>query len=68
MLRQQEPNLLGYRIGLFEKVEQGIGRIEPPNNHDNQRFDKELVGIELLPPARAFARRRGRRYLLNEPE
>ena len=29
---------------------------------------KRLSGVELLPPARAFARGQGRRYLLNEPE
>src|SRR5215471_5701769 len=68
VLRQQGPNLLGYRIGLFEKVEQGVGRIESPNNHDDERFDKELVGIELLPPTLAFDRGRGRGYLLDEPE
>ena len=68
MLRQQGTNLLCHRIVLFQKAEQGIGRIESPNNHDDQRFDKELVGIELLPPALAFDRWRGRGYLLDEPE
>jgi len=55
-------------IVLFQKTEQGIGRIEPPNNHDDERFDKELVGIELLSPALAFDGGRGRGDLLDEPE
>ena len=41
---------------------------ESPNNHDDQRFEKELVGIDLLPPTLACDWRRGHRYLLNEPE
>jgi hypothetical protein len=55
-------------VVLVQKAEQGIGRIEPPNNHDDQGFDKELVGIELLPPTLAFDRWWGRGYLLDEPE
>jgi hypothetical protein len=56
VLRQQWPHLLCHGIVLFQKAEQGIGRIESPNNHDEQGFDKELVGIELLPSALAFDR------------
>ena len=53
---------------MFQKVKQGIGRIESSNDHHDERFDKELVGIELLPPTLAFARWRGRGDLLDEPE
>jgi hypothetical protein len=39
-----------------------------PNNHDDQSFDKELVGIELLPSTLAFDWWRRRGDLLDEPE
>jgi hypothetical protein len=57
---------LYHRVGLFQKAEQGRSCIESPNDHDDQRCDKERVRIELLPPALAFDRGRG--YLLDEPE
>src|SRR6185295_13782778 len=68
VLCQQGTNLLGPGIVLFQEAEQGIGRIEPPNDHDDQGFDKELVGIALLPPALAFDGWRGCGELLDEPE
>src|SRR4029434_3766721 len=68
VLRQQGANLLRHGIRLFQKAEQSIGRIESPNDHDDQRFDKELVGIGLLPPTRAFDGWWGRWNLLDEPE
>src|SRR2546421_315942 len=68
LLRQQGTNLACHGMVLCQKTEQGIGRIKPPNNHDDERFDKKLVGIELLPPALAFDGGRRRGYLLDEPE
>ena len=68
VLRQQRTNLVCHGIVLVQKAEQGIGRIESPNNHDDQGFEKELVGIKLLPPTLAFDGWRGRGYLLDEPE
>jgi hypothetical protein len=59
---------LGYSIELIDTVYKVIYRRETPHHHDKQRCDKALVGIELLRPARAFDRRRGRRYLLHAPE
>jgi len=53
---------------LFQKVKQGIGRIESSNDHHDERFDKELVGIGLLPPALAFGWRWWRGNLLDEPD
>src|SRR5215510_14411443 len=68
VLRQQGTNPQRDRIVLFQKVQQGIGRIESPNDHDDERLDKELVGIGFLAPALAFGRRRGRWNLFNKPE
>src|SRR5262245_3533268 len=68
VLRQQGPTLVCHRIVLVQQAEQSIGRIESPNDQDDQRFDKEFVGIELLSPTRAFDWWRGRGNLLDEPE
>src|SRR5215471_17570698 len=68
VLRQQGTNLLRHWVGLLQKTEQGIGRIESPNDHDDQRLDKELVGIGLLPPTLAFGWARWRWNLLDKPE
>src|SRR5215813_9486329 len=54
VFRQQGTNLLRHWVGLLQKTEQGIGRIEAPNDHDDQRLDKELVAIGLLPPTLAL--------------
>jgi hypothetical protein len=54
VLRQQWTKLLRHGIRLFQKAEQSIGRIESPNDHDDQRFNKEFVGVGLLPSALAF--------------
>ena len=54
MLRQQWTKLLRHGIRLFQKAEQSIGCIEAPNDHDDQRFNKEFVGVGLLPSALAF--------------
>src|SRR5215510_5513270 len=68
MFSQQWPKLLRDWIVLFEKVEQRIGRIESPNDHDDECFDKELIGIGLLPSALAFGGGRWCWNLLDEPE
>src|SRR4029453_16701962 len=68
VLCQQGTKLPRDRIILFQKGQQGIGRIEPPNDHDDERFDKELVGIGFLSPALAFGWRRWRGYLLDQPK
>ena len=68
MLRQQGTNLPRDGIVLVQKVQQGIGRIEPPDDHDDERFNKEFVGIELLLPAFAFGWWRRSWNLLDEPE
>ena len=68
VLRQQWPNLLHNWLSLFQKAEPSIGCGESPKDHDDQGFDKELVGGGLLPSALAFGWRRWRWYLLDEPE
>jgi hypothetical protein len=68
LCRQQGPHLLHHWVRLVQQAEQGLGRRESSNDHDDQRFDKELVGIDLLPPTRAWDRWRGRGHLLDEPE
>jgi hypothetical protein len=54
VLREHGTHLLGHGIILVQEAEQGLGGREAPNDHDDQGFDEELVGIELLPPALAF--------------
>jgi hypothetical protein len=54
VLRKQGANLQRDGVILFPKVQQGIGCIESPNDHHDERFDKELVGIGLLPSALAL--------------
>ena len=44
MLRQQGTNLARDGIVLSQKVQQGIGRREPSNDHDDEHFDKEQSG------------------------
>src|SRR4029434_1734915 len=68
LLRQQRTNLQCDGIRLLQKAEQGIGGIESSNDHDDERLDKELVGIGFLSPALAFGGRRWRWYLLDKPE
>jgi hypothetical protein len=68
VLRQQGTTLACHGIVLCQNTAQGLGRREPPNNHDDERLDKKLVGRELLPPARAFDEGRRRGYRLDEPE
>src|SRR5215831_2478565 len=68
VLRQQGTNPQRDRIVLFQKVKQGIGGIEAPNDHDDERLDKEFVGIGFLAPALAFGWRRWRWYLLDKPQ
>jgi hypothetical protein len=68
VLRQQGTNLARDGIVLFQKVQQGIGRIESSNDHDDERLDKELIGIGFLAPALAFGGRRWRWYLLDKPQ
>src|SRR5215468_2251919 len=68
VFRQQGTNLLRHWVGLLQKTEQGISRIEAPNDHDDQRLDKELVRIGLLPPTRAFGWGWWRWKLLDKPE
>src|SRR5215470_13920101 len=68
VLCQQGTNLQRDGIRLLQKAEQGIGGIEAPHDHDDERLNKELVGIGFLSPALAFGERRWRWYLLNEPE
>src|ERR1044071_6962964 len=63
---QQEADLLGQRIRLREEIEQRVSRIEAANNHDDQGFDKQLVGVSFLPPALALLWRRGRRKVLDK--
>src|SRR5262249_43824420 len=36
-----------------QQAEQGIGCIEAPHEHDDERLDKELIGIGFLAPALA---------------
>src|ERR1700754_5175058 len=45
----------GIRLG--QKAEQGISGIEAANDHDDQGFDKELVGVGFLSPTLSFLRR-----------
>jgi hypothetical protein len=68
VLRSQGTHLACHRIVLFQKAEEGIGGREAPKNHDDQGFDKELIGIALLPPALAFGGGWERRNLLDKPE
>src|SRR5215468_6342530 len=68
VFRQQGTNLLRHWVGLLQKTEQGISRIEAPNDHDDQRLDKELVRIGLLPPTLAFGWGWWRWKLLDKPE
>src|SRR5215204_2727996 len=65
---QQYPNLPRYGVVLLQEVEQGISRIKSPNDHDHQRFDKELVGIGFLPPALSLRRRRRSWNQFDEPQ
>jgi hypothetical protein len=58
---------VGHRIVLVQKAEQGIGRIEAPNDHDDEGLNKELVRIGFLTPALALGWRRWRGYLLDKP-
>src|SRR5215471_16330174 len=58
VLHQPGANLVGHRIVLGQKAEQGIGRIEAPNDHDDECLNKELVGIGFLSPTLAFGGRR----------
>src|SRR5215204_3267754 len=65
---QQYFDLPRQGVVLLQEVEQGISRIKSPNDHDHQRFDKELVGIGFLPPALSLRRRRRRWHQFDEPE
>ena len=66
--RQQGTHLQRDRIGLRQKAEQGLGGIESPNDHDEERLDKERIAIGCLSPALAFGGRPWRGYLLDKPE
>ena len=59
---------MDHRIVLVQKAEQGIGCIESPNDHDDERLHNELVGIAFLTPALAFDGWRGRGDLLDKPQ
>ena len=67
MFSPQGTNLHRDGISLCQKAEHSIGRREPPNDHDDQRFAKALVGVGLLPSALALGWR-WRWDLLNEPK
>lgn len=45
------------------EVEQRVSGIEAANDHHNQSFDKELVGVSFLPSALALLRWRRRKML-----
>ena len=66
MLCQQGAKLQRDGIVLIQKVKQGIGRIEASNDHDDERLDKELIGIGFLAPALAFGWGQRHWYLLDK--
>ena len=68
VLRQQGTNLARDGIVLFRKVQQGRARTELSNDHDDERLDKELIGIGFLAPALAFGGRRWCGDLLDKPQ
>src|SRR5215468_1429145 len=68
VLRQPGTHVLRHWGGLLQQTEPGIGRRESPNAHDDQRLDKERVGIGLLPPTLAFGGGRWRWNLHDKPE
>jgi hypothetical protein len=52
MLDQEETQLAWQGIILCEKCQQGIRRVEPANNHDDQRLHDEPIRRRFGPPAR----------------
>jgi hypothetical protein len=54
------------RIVLLQKGQQGLRGVQPPNDHDHQGFDEQLIGVGLR--ASPFAPRgwRGKRQGIDQ--
>jgi Sulfatase len=53
---QEPPQLLGHRIVLVEKRQQGVGRIEAANDHDDQGLHHEPIDEQTRLTSRPFCR------------
>ena len=65
-LGQQRAQLGHDRIVLVQKGQQCPGRIQPSNDHDDQRFDEQLIGVGWWTASFPLLRRRRKRQGIDQ--